>query len=60
MSGSPITSWEGVEAYYTYADSPLMIAIFLALSCAVVVGVIINSAKHETAAFKNYEGGGDD
>lgn len=60
MSGSPVTSWEGVEAYYTYADSPFMIALFLVLSCAVVVGVIVHSIKHETVAFKGYENHGDD
>jgi hypothetical protein len=59
MNGSPITSWEGVEAYYTYADSPFMIAAFLVLTCAVVVGVLINSARHETVAFKGYENGDD-
>jgi hypothetical protein len=36
-----------------------MIAAFLVLTCAVVVGVLINSARHETVAFKGYENGDD-
>jgi len=57
MSGSPVTDWEGVEAYYTFADSPLMITIFLILTVAVVVGVIAQSAKHENEAFKRFPDG---
>lgn len=55
MNGSPITSWEGVEAYYTFADSPGAIALFLVLGIAVLVGVIANSAIHETKAFKRFQ-----
>jgi hypothetical protein len=54
MSGSPVTSWDGAEAIYTFADSPALIALFLVLTAAVVVGVIIHSAKHETKAFKRF------
>ena len=28
MNSSPITSWEGASTYFTFADSPVMIAIF--------------------------------
>ena len=52
-----MTDWEGVEAYFTFADSPLMIALFLVLTAAVVVGVIAQSAKHENEAFKRFPDG---
>ena len=31
MGGSPVTSWEGAEAIYTFADKPALIALFLVL-----------------------------
>jgi hypothetical protein len=54
MNGSPLTAWEGVEAYYTFADRPFLIALGLAAMAIVTLGVIIHSAKHETAAFKRF------
>jgi hypothetical protein len=54
MSGSPVTSWDGAEAIYTFADKPALIALFLVLTAVVVVGAIIHSAKHETKAFKRF------
>lgn len=54
MNGSPITAWEAVEAYYTFADRPALIFIGLALTALITVAVIIHSAKHETKAFKRY------
>lgn len=55
MNGSPLTSWDGVEAYFTFADSPGAIALFLVLGVAVLVGVVANSAIHETRVFKRFE-----
>lgn len=55
MTGSPITTWEGAAAIFTFADSPFLIAVFLVLTLLVTCGVIAHSAKHETAAFKRYE-----
>jgi hypothetical protein len=54
MNGSPITTWEGAEAYFTFADRPFLIVVFVLLTAIVTVGVIIHSAKHETKAFKRY------
>ena len=54
MNGSPVTAWEGVEAYYTFADRPFLIAVALILTAIITVGVIIHSAKHETEAFKRF------
>lgn len=54
MNGSPISAWDGVEAYFTFADSPLLIGLFLLLVALVVIGVITHSAKHESKAFKRF------
>jgi hypothetical protein len=54
MNGSPITAWEGVEAYYTFADQPFLVFVGLVLTAIITVGVIIHSAKHETKAFKRF------
>jgi hypothetical protein len=54
MNGSPVTAWEGVEAYYTFADRPFLIAVCLVAMAIITLGVIIHSAKHETAAFKRF------
>ena len=35
MNGSPITAWEAVEAYYTFADRPALIFIGLALTALI-------------------------
>lgn len=53
MNTSPVSeSWEGVGAYFTFADSPAALAAILILSVAVaVVGVVI-SAKHENDSAK--------
>jgi hypothetical protein len=50
--GSPITSWEGVSAFFTYADRPGVMYVLLALSVIVTVGAIIIGANHEKAAYK--------
>jgi F0F1-type ATP synthase membrane subunit a len=55
MNASPITSWDGAEAYFTFADNPAAMAIILALSVAVTVGVIIASIKHEKDTYIDYK-----
>jgi hypothetical protein len=54
MNGSPITAWEGTEAYFTFADRPFLIILGLMLTAIITIGVIIHSAKHETKAFKRF------
>ncbi len=53
MNSSPVSeSWEGVGAYFSFADSPGALAVILILAVAVtVVGVVI-SAKHENDSAK--------
>jgi hypothetical protein len=49
--GTSISSWENVTAYFSFADSPMMLALF-ALGCAAIVtGLIVSIKKHEDDAF---------
>jgi len=56
MDTSPITSWEGAEAYFTFADMPGFLYVILAAAVVVCFGTIFMAAKHETEAFKKIEG----
>ena len=49
----PDNSWEGVDAYFTWADSPGML-IFLSLVVGVIcLGIIVSAAKHESETANN-------
>lgn len=52
MNASPITTWEGAEAYFTFADSPAAIWIFLILAVAVTFGVLYSAISHENESFR--------
>ncbi|WP_165837670.1 hypothetical protein [Zavarzinia aquatilis] len=52
---SPITTWEGAEAYFTFAHSPAAIAIILALSVIVVFFVLYNMAMHENESYRKLD-----
>ncbi|WP_372737591.1 hypothetical protein [Neptunomonas sp.] len=54
MNVSPITSWEGVEAYFTFADNPTAMAIILGLSVVVTVGAVIATIIHENETYIDY------
>ena len=53
--GSPIQSWEGVEAYFTFADSPFMIGLILIISIVATVGAIVSTIKHENESYADYK-----
>ncbi|WP_286238133.1 hypothetical protein [Neptuniibacter halophilus] len=55
MNVSPITTWEGTEAVFTFADSPLAITVILSLSIAVTIGTVIASIKHENDTYIDYK-----
>ncbi len=57
MHSAPIETWEGAEAIFTFADSPGVMAIFLVLTVAVVVGVIAQSVRHENHSFRKAKNG---
>ena len=53
--GSPIESWEGAEAYFTFANSPGLTGLFLFAAVAVVVGVIAITMNHEKKSFASLQ-----
>ncbi|WP_319381296.1 hypothetical protein [Thiomicrorhabdus sp.] len=55
MNASPITSWEGATAYFTFADSPIVIGFILAVSIIVTLGVIAYSFYHENHSYVDYK-----
>jgi len=54
MNASPITSWEGAEAYFTFADNPTMIMFILLLAIIVTTGAIVATAAHESESYREY------
>ena len=58
MNASPITKWEGAEAYFTFADQPLILAISLGLAVAAVIGSIIYGSLHEKECYVKVANGG--
>lgn len=56
MNGSPITSWEGAEAYFTFADRPDAVMFFLVLAVVVTIGVIGSMIWHEKHSFTRIKG----
>jgi len=51
----PANSWEGVDAYFTWADSPGMLVLITLVVCCVLLGIIISAAKHEAQTAKDNE-----
>lgn len=50
--GSPITTWDGAEAYFTGAHSSLALTIFLVLAVVACFAPIVECALHETKAYE--------
>ena len=57
MNTSPITKWEGAEAYFTFADNPTIVLGLLSLSAIIVVGSIIFGSFHERECYVKVENG---
>ena len=53
--GSSISTWEGATAYFTFADSPVMLVLFAMGVSAIVIGLITSIIKHENKAFKDFD-----
>ena len=51
--GSPLEVWEGAEAYFTFADSPVMMGILLVLAVGVSIASIVVVSKHEAECYKD-------
>lgn len=52
MNGSPITTWEGAEAVFTFSDNPTAIWIILILAVIGCFGAILYGGMHEAEAYK--------
>ena len=57
MNTSPITTWDGAAAYFTFADNPTVTLGLLALSAVIVVVAIIFGAFHEKECYVKVENG---
>jgi len=53
--GTSITTWEGVSAYFTFADSPIMLMLFALGAAGIVIGLIASIIKHENEAFEDHK-----
>ena len=49
----PENSWEGVDAYFTWANSSGMLVLFTLVTAAICLGVIIAAARHESEVADN-------
>lgn len=56
MDTSPITTWDGAAAYFTFADKPVVMYLILAAAVIVTFGTIVMAGIHEVEAFKKLEG----
>ncbi|MCR8546414.1 hypothetical protein M4578_01135 [Salipiger sp. P9] len=54
MNTSPIESWDGAEAYFTFADKPAIMMLFLLIAVVITFGTIIIAAVHEKHAYNNH------
>ena len=49
----PKNSWEGGDAYFTWADSPGMLVLITLVTACVCLGIVISAARHESETDKN-------
>ncbi|MBO6809170.1 MULTISPECIES: hypothetical protein [Thalassospira] len=53
MNTAPLTTWEGAEAYFTFADKPALLVLFTLVGIGVCVWTIASMARHESKAYKD-------
>ncbi|WP_417846207.1 hypothetical protein [Thalassospira povalilytica] len=53
MNTAPITSWDGAEAYFTFADKPALLVLFTLVGIGVCIWTIASMASHENKAYKD-------
>ena len=49
----PTNSWEGVDAYFTWAASPFMLVLITLVVACVCLGIIVSAANHESQTAKD-------
>lgn len=52
---SPITSWEGAEAIFTFSDQPVIIGLILTMSIVLTIFGIVATIKHENESYIDYQ-----
>jgi hypothetical protein len=52
MNSSPVSSWEGATAYFTFADKPGVMMLIFLVSVVVTIGVIVSAARHENESYR--------
>lgn len=52
--GSPIDSWEGVTAYFSFANNEAVMLLFLILAMAMTVLTIVVSVVHERSSYARF------
>ncbi len=57
MNSSPISTWEGATAYFTFADNPMVIGFLFLLSVVVTTGVVAAMMVHEKHSFERVKNG---
>ncbi len=55
MNASPITTWEGAEAVFMFADKPSILMFITALAIAATIGAIVATVKHENSTYIDYK-----
>jgi len=56
MDTSPITTWDGAAAYFTFADRPVVMYCILAAAVVATFGTIVMAALHENEIYKKADG----
>lgn len=54
MNASPITDWEGAEAYFTFADKPAVLMLILVAAMAFTAYAIVSAFTHESDSYQDY------
>lgn len=52
MTTSPITTWDGAAAVFTFATETFGVWLFLILSVAITIGVVARMIVHENHTFR--------
>lgn len=55
MNSAPIVAWDGAEAIYTWSSTPSILTLCLVLMAVIVVGVTVQSLRHEKKSFERAE-----
>ncbi|MBM7570180.1 hypothetical protein [Aquibacillus albus] len=52
MKTSPITSWEGAEAYFTFGPASMGVFLSLIIGVVILAGLLVRMVRHENESFE--------